>query len=73
MRETLIEYLTSQKGYRVDDNHMRRPDDSIVAKLQNGRWVTNPTPQEMVEFNLYSGRGFPSMLCYMDLTNPGHK
>jgi len=75
MKETLVEYLTLEKGYSTtnDNTLLRRPDDSIVARLQGDKWRTNPTQQEMSHYTINSGRGLPSLLCYADLTNISHK
>lgn len=73
MKETIIDYLTSQKGYRIiDGNRLIRYNNSVVALLEDNKWVTTPTQQEMINYGIYSGRGLPSLLCYKgDPTNPG--
>ena len=71
MKEHLVDYLATQSGYRIIDNYLRRPDDSIVGRRENGRWVTDPTQKELSLYILFSGRGLPILLCDRDLTNPG--
>ncbi|MEK6948958.1 MAG: hypothetical protein AABX34_01960 [Nanoarchaeota archaeon] len=72
MRETLVDYLAVQKGYQITDEgkNLRRPDNSIVAKLvDDNRWVAQPTQEEMTKYSIDCGRGLPSLVPEYDLTN----
>ncbi len=74
MRETLVDYLASQKGYQItnEGKNLRRPDNSIAAKLTDGgKWIAQPTQEEMIKYSMNCGRGLPSLGSEYDLTNPG--
>jgi len=73
MKEKLFDYLAKKEGYSiVDGNSLLRADNSLVARLEDNKWVTTPTQQEMIDYGIQSGRGLPSLLCYKgDPTNPG--
>ena len=74
MKQSFIDYIAQKPGYLKSDGGtiLRRPDDTIVAKLQGDKWSTNPTQQELADYGIFSGRGLPSLLCYKgDPTNPG--
>lgn len=73
MRETLADFLAGTTGYRIQDNYLKRQDDSVVAVHSGNKWVVLTIyPEEMVLYSLSCGRGLPSKLCERDLTNIGH-
>lgn len=73
MRETLVEFLMEQNGYDIKNYYLLRPDGSVAAECKNGKWMTSATPYEIVYYNLFCGRGFPSRFLDKDYTNLGHK
>ena len=72
-RETLVDFLKEQAGYYVKDECLMRPDKSVAAVYKGNKWETRATPEEMVSYNHYCGRCYPSKLPSRDLTNPGSK
>lgn len=72
MRETLFDFLKSQKGYYIEGICLRRPghDNTIAAEYNKdrGKWETIPTQEEMVLYEQMCGRGIPSS-GMGDLTN----
>ena len=72
MRETLADFLRGMTEYRIVGDYLVRPDKTIAAEFTNGKVLAYPTREEIILFNLYSGRGFPGRMCERDLTNPGH-
>jgi hypothetical protein len=65
-RESITEFLSEQSGYITEGNKIIRPDGSIA--IENGSAYI--TEQEMIKFQIHSGRGIPSMMGG-DLTNMG--
>jgi len=64
MAETLIQYLALETGYKKTEKKtiLRRPDDSIVARIEGNKWLANPTQEEVARYTIYSGKGLPSLL-----------
>ena len=71
MRETLFDFLCEQSGYTPQPDYLMRKDGTVAADQVDGKWVTNPTPEEMIRYNAFCGRGMPSLLAEKDLTNLG--
>jgi len=76
-RETLWDYMQSLPGYysakdsENDQVVIRRTDGTIAAHYQRDRWITFPTQEEMIGFQNFTGRAFPTRLTPsgFDVTN----
>jgi len=71
-RQHLGDFLKEQDGYYQVNHSIYRPDNTLAATRDGGKWITSPTPDEMAKWVLDCGRGLPSKLADIDLTNPGH-
>ena len=64
MKQSFIDYIAQKPGYLKSDEVtiLRRPDDTIVAKLQGDKWSTQPTQEELTKYILNTGSGLPGLL-----------
>ena len=63
-KQSLVDYLAQKPGYkRVEGEHsLRRPDNTVVASFQGGRWSASLTQEEMSRGTLNTGNGLTGLL-----------
>ena len=59
-RPTILQYLVELPGYAITGDRLLRPDNSVAAYYENlgskERWVSQPTPEEIVGYTSYTSR-----------------